>query len=118
MKHYRVHHGCMNRWIEETGIEPKVFVPCYPEPKPRPSRARQAKNLGQMGGGLVIRHDNRVKSMFDHAADTLRAERWVVHRCNERGAYAEKGELWRVGNVVLTPDELLQRADRYRKVAA
>lgn len=110
------------RWAAETGIEPKPYVR-----KGRNTRAdsrffhrktKQAKNLGQMGGGLVVRHDNRARSIFDDAADVLRVERWIVYRCDEKGRANPKGMYWRLGQVILTPDELLMRADKYRRRAA
>ena len=36
----------------------------------------------------------------------------------ELKVYDEKGKLWRVGNIIATPDELLQRAEKYRRKAA
>lgn len=45
------------------------------------------------------------------AADFLRSFA-PVYRCDERGRPHERGAHWRYGAVVLTPDELLQRAAR------
>ena len=109
----------INRIASETGIAPKPY-----KAPPRPDARKAARaitvrpNLGQMGMTRVFHGDNRVKSLWDEAADTLRAERWTVYRCNDRGAYDVKGKFWRAGNAILTPDELLRRADKYRRRAA
>ena len=116
-------YGTIRRWARETGIFPK------PAPKgPQLGSARQAKrpptrafpsrpgNPDWYAKG-TFQHDNRTKTIWDDAADVLRAERWAVHRCSDKGRYDEKGRFWRVGNVVVTPDELLQRAERVRRKA-
>lgn len=104
----------IRRWIAETGIRPVPFVRKKAIVGLK-SKPKQPKNLGQMGGGkLVIRHDNRTRSIWDDAAAVLRADRWTVFRCGPTGAYMAAGLHWRVGNVVVTPDELLMRADRVR----
>lgn len=65
-----------------------------------------------------LTRDLRYISMFDEAADALRRERFVVFRCDDRGRADQKGEFWRLGNTLLTPDELLQRAEKYRRKVA
>lgn len=108
--HYQTSFKTVTRWLRETGVQTAIYVPTQPVGRGnvRPSRGNGRANLVTL----------RTKSMFDEAADTLRRERFVVHRCDERGVYAEKGDLWRVGWSIHTPDELLQRAHRYLKRAA
>lgn len=111
----------ITRWSNETRIHPRDG-----RAQSKPNQRHNARvmrkvvrpNLSRMGSPTVIAHDNRVKSIWDDAADVLRAERWTVYRCNPRGAYFEKGKFWRVGNVVVTPEELLQRAAKYQRKAA
>lgn len=119
--HYRAHSDCVRRWLTEAGLSAKSYVaPARPE-KCRaalPKSSPRPQILNQMGQRNLVLRDARIKSIWDEAADTLRAERWTVFRSNERGAYCEKGQHWRVGNVVITPDELLLRAERVRRKAA
>lgn len=104
-KYYQTGIETIHRWMEATGLSAKQYV--------------HIPMLSQMGRQRVgYLADIRTKSMFDEAADILRRERFVVHRCNEKGAYAQAGDFYRVGNVVCSPDELLRRADRYRQRAA
>ncbi len=120
------------RWVAQTGITPIAYdrdgknhhekrkATPRPDTRNKARAPKQVKNLSQLGAPTKFHHqDNRIKTIFDHAADVIRAERWAVFRCREAGGYDEKGEFWRIGNAVYTPDELLQRADRYRaRVAA
>ena len=103
----------IKRWIKQTDIEPVPFdrkgiIP--PNRRPNP--------LKQMGTPHKAIIRDKPRSIWDDAADVLRAERWVVYRSDEKGAANPKGMYWRMGNVILTPDDLLMRADRYRKRAA
>lgn len=111
MKHYRADITTIRRWIEESGVDAMVYTP--PPPPPRQAR-------GFVFGGHArnqITRDLRQVTMYDEAADVLR-HHFVVFRCDERGRADQKGEHWRLGNTLLTPDDLLQRADRYRRRAA
>lgn len=103
----------IKRWIAETEIEPvpfdrKSIVP--PKRKPDPFK--------QMGAPHKAIIRDKPRSIWDDAADVLRAERWAVYRCDEKGKADPKGRYWRAGMVILTPDDLLARADRYRRRAA
>ncbi len=60
----------------------------------------------------------RASSIYDEAAGVIQRERFAVYRCEDNGKANPNGKFWRVGNVVLTPDELLERAERYRRRAA
>lgn len=104
-EHYKCWDKVLDRWIAETGVLPAPHNPAPPF-------------IWRGHGGPKVHRLERVKSMYDEAADTIRRERFAVYRCNAKGAYDPKGKLWRVGMSVLTPDELLKRADRYRRRAA
>jgi len=111
-KHYKVDWTTVRRWKQETGIE--TAAPVRTQQNNRlPSNAFAFKG----SAAIPIVRDTRLFTLYDQAADTLRRERWAVHRCDDRGRYDEKGKLWRVGNVICTPDELLARAARYGRAA-
>jgi len=103
----------IKRWIAETEIEPVPFDRRTIKPPPRKPQA-----FKQMGAPHKAIIRDKPRSIWDDAADVLRAERWVVYRSDEKGAANPKGMYWRMGNVILTPDDLLMRADRYRRRAA
>lgn len=110
--YYNVHPSVINRWIALTGVE--VGAP----PKPKVPQ-RNHFSLAPTGGRGLQYIPTRTYGIHDMAADEIRRQRFAVHRCDERGRYQEDGPMWRVGIMVLTPDELLERAERYRaKVAA
>lgn len=103
----------IKRWISETEIEP---VPYERKGIIPPNRKPQAfKQLGTPHKAIIR---DKPRSIWDDAADVLRAERWAVFRCDENGKADQKGRYWRAGMVILTPDDLLSRADRYRRRAA
>lgn len=102
----------IKRWIKETEIEPVPFdrkgiIP----PNRRPNL------LKQMGTPHKAIIRDKPRSIWDDAADVLR-HYGPVYRCDERGRADQKGRYWRAGMVILTPDDLLSRADRYRRRAA
>lgn len=104
-RHYRTSDELIVRWLEEAGIQPVTRA------KPKPAAIRPPRRT-------YVAVSDRVITIFDEAADVLRRERFAVYRSNERGGADQAGEFWRVGNSVLTPDELLMKADRYRRRAA
>lgn len=110
--HYRCYWGTAKRWLEEAGIEAGAAS--------QPVPAKGASGGFVFRGHAAVRQarDMRMYSVHDQAADVLRRERFVVFRCDERGRADQKGAHWRIGNTLLTPDELLARADKYRRKAA
>lgn len=113
---FNVDRKVIKRWMVETEIEPVPFnrkgiIPVNRKPKSE----RAFKVMGSPHKAII---NTRPRSIWDDAADVLRAERWVVYRSDEKGAANPKGMYWRMGNVILTPDDLLMRADRYRMRAA
>lgn len=109
MAHYAADYPIVVRWLGEAGIEAVKRAPVMPSRQPVTFRNNPR---------ALIHRDIRQTDMYDDAADVIRRERFAVYRCNERGAYDPKGASWRVGISILTPDELLQRADKYRRRAA
>lgn len=107
-EHYGISHKTIKRWINETGIQAK---PC----NRGPVTAKAKQNIARILPRQIVQ--TRTSTIYDDAADTLRRERFPVNRCNERGGFDPKGKFWRVGWSVLTNDELLDRAARYRKAA-
>lgn len=103
----------IKRWISETEIEPVPYERKGVIPVNRKPQA--FKQLGTPHKAIIR---DKPRSIWDDAADVLRAERWAVFRCDEKGKADQKGRYWRAGMVILTPDDLLARADRYRRRAA
>lgn len=115
IQHYRADVRTIKRWFEETGVTPLVFD----NHAPKGPRAKGPSVMVFRGHAQRPFHrDLRQITMYDEAADILRRERFIVYRCDERGRYAEKGDHWRIGNTLVTPDDLLRRADRYRERVA
>lgn len=104
-RYYKASEKTVRRWLAEVGMKPGKSV------------AR--RGLDKAGRPYVASVSGFAsKSIYDEAADTLRRERWIVYRCTHKGAYLKKGNYWRVGNLVITPEELLERAERIRRRAA
>lgn len=105
----------IKRWVALTEIEPVPYDrKTMQAPPPRKSK-HSFKVMGSPHKAII---NTRPRSIWDDAADVLRSERWIVYRCDEKGSANPKGMYWRMGNVILTPDDLLMRADRYRRRAA
>ena len=106
-QHY--HTDKVKEWIKRTGIKP-LTAGEYVKMQNAKRKERER-----------IRVSNKVKVRIDvvHevAAKTL-ARYAPTYRCNERGKVDVVGAFFRHGMTVLTPDELLAKAERYRgKVA-
>lgn len=99
-------YDILARWSEETGVKFMTLS--------RQAMRSKHFSLAPTGGrGTNFTH-TKASSIYDLAADEIRRQRFAVHRCDERGRYQEGGRFWRVGQIVLTPEELLERAERYR----
>lgn len=111
-RHYNVGNGnTIRRWIRDSGITPM-----------KPARAGGVKFERQPykpipffrcnpRSGMLQEQAKHRYSAEDAAADTLR--RYApVYRCNDKGAADINGKFWRMGNSLLTPAELLARAER------
>lgn len=106
-QHY--HTDKVKEWIKRTGIKP-LTAGEYVKMQNAKRKERER-----------IRVSNKVKARIDvvHevAAKTL-ARYAPTYRCNERGKVDVVGAFFRHGMTVLTPDELLAKAERYRSKAA
>lgn len=103
--YYKTSENTIRRWLKETGL--------------KPGRTRLSRGLDKAGRPFVARIATFAsKSIYDEAADTLRKERWIVYRCTHKGVYAKSGNHWRIGNLVITSEELIERAERIRRRAA
>lgn len=102
MKLYRTSDTVIDRWAAETGVAPKPYKPTNP-----------LSRMGQHHRVKIATQSPR--SMAEMAADDLRRERFTIHRCNERGRFDLKGKYWRLGFSIITDDELLVRAAKYRR---
>lgn len=108
-RHYGSSYKTIRRWLTEAGVEAKHYTPRVPK------GIKAARSMANILPRQIIK--TNVKSIYDEAADTLRRERFPVNRRNEKGSFNPKGDFWRVGWSVLTGDELLERAARYRRAA-
>lgn len=105
VEHYRCVWQVMARWCKEAGVEPVRYVPV-------PVVRVNWIHRGAVGKAT----DLRQRTMYDEAADVLR-QHCPVYRSDARGLFDPKGDFWRIGNGLLTPDELLKRAAKYRVAA-
>ena len=105
-RHYGVSGKTLSRWLAKTGAEPIEYQRTGVS-RPRDVRYRTNWNYK----GPKMRLPERDFSPEAQAADHLR--RYThVYRCTERGSADPRGSFYRYGDVVLTTDELIQRAER------
>lgn len=100
--HYRTSRDCVERWLAETGLKPL----------PKAARVNLTPTLGRGVNIAAI----RTWTIYDDAAAAIQRH-MPVYRCTKTGRADLDGTLWRVGNVICTPDELLARAARYERAA-
>lgn len=114
--HYNTGRSAVDRWVSETGATPLVFVRKPSEAKPQAGKPSRGL-YHAIGISSNIAAAAKPYTAHDRAADTIRPYA-AVYRCDERGKADLAGKFWRVGMVVVTPDELLERAARYERRAA
>lgn len=110
-KHYCAKDETVQRWLAESGLEAAVYV--------RPRKEQPTKERARSEGRVLqLRAMNRLNLVTvrawdaaDEAADKLRRFSPVT-RCDEQGRFDIAGKFWRVGRVVLTDAELIERAER------
>jgi hypothetical protein len=102
----------IDRWIRESGIQPLSTSEAH-----RQAGAKSITTTSRMGRVHVVHLTDRVRSMYDDAANVLR-KYGPVNRCDVNGKYQQNGEYWRVGWSILTGDELIERANAKRSKAA
>lgn len=110
---YGVARSVIRRWCQVVGVQT-----CGQGLTPRQRRLPRP-TLDRMGKAWTFSQSAKpVRTIYDEAAATLQSERFIVYRADERGRADPKSELWRVGNTVLTGDELLAKAHRFERRAA
>jgi hypothetical protein len=124
LRHLANHYGAgtdtVKRWCEEAGVSTKPFDSstlansrwaAYRARKalePKPASPRKPYRFNYAGPAPKPL-PGRDWSIHGQAAEHLRRLA-PVYRCWETGTANPKGDFFRFGNVILTPDELLQRA--------
>lgn len=119
----RYHCGAkkVRRWLKECGVQPRPYdhaeagrirwrnVPRKERAKAFNRQPPPRRRIWNYTGPKRKPLPEKDWSIHGQAADHLRRYA-AVYRCGERGAANPQGDHYRYGNVVLTPDELLQRA--------
>lgn len=124
-RHYAVSNMAIAHWVRALGLKRPVKEqpPKYPPVASRRS-ARGApcktKNVSGVPGHKYAPFSVgfRDASAPGQAADTLRRDGWKVHRCNAAGIYDPAGSMWQCGRLLITTEELIERADRLMRKAA
>jgi hypothetical protein len=111
-RYYTAAGETIDRWIAESGIQPLPTSDAH-----RQAGAKAQGGTSRMGRAHFVHVSDRVRSMYDDAANVLR-KYGPVSRCDENGKYQQAGDYWRVGWNVITGDELLERANAKRSKAA
>lgn len=94
--------GTIDRWLKEAGVSARRHIP----------KRNRMSNMGKpRKPSLAMIYQ---KEPDEEAADVLRRERFPVNRCNQDGRYNANGLWWRVGRNVLTKQEIIEKARRYK----
>lgn len=114
VRHYGVHNHTVARWLRLTQIEPPAWERPRKEKAPRQKATRTSRPAAfrtpkQAHSFDTLRRETTTDGL---AADHLRRF-CAVYRCNERGRADQDGAWWRYGNAILTPAELIARAERH-----
>lgn len=118
MHHYVCRDETLKRWLQEAGVEAKKYKPPIRETTYRPMPKQKPGFYSMVPRAAMPKlWIEKSYSEHDRAADVLRRNRWIVYRCDEKGLAKEKGRFWRCGNVICTPEELLERAAKYECAA-
>jgi hypothetical protein len=110
-KHYQASPTAVMRWVQETGIGRAAGVKIAHAVQFAKSKASFGTIVSAGSRTGAIDRPRRDVSRAGQAADYLRHFGPVV-RCDERGRYAENGTYWRRGSIVLTAEEVIERAER------
>lgn len=128
-RYYGRSHKTVKRWAREKGVTIALLETQPKAPKRAPKRIK-AKKLGAVKGKMVLPGvpwmPSRDSSTEGRAADYLRRRGYRnVHRCDMTGRFNPKGKFWRAGNAVLSPKDLIARAeakgwsaDEWQRIAA
>lgn len=107
--HYNADIKTVTRWLEVSGLRAAEPVQQY--------HPRKGGMVFQGHAQARMHRDTRPSSIHDDAADVLRKYA-ACFRCDERGRADLNGNMWRLGNIIVSPDELLDRAEAKRRRAA
>jgi hypothetical protein len=108
VRHYHSHHDTVYRWLSIKGLKALKYVPQRRQRKAAPTSRPIAVKRSYTAANYVPRD----LSLDGQAADHLRRF-CAVYRCTEKGAADQRGGFWRYGNAVLTPQEIVARAERH-----
>ena len=107
-QHYGQDRKVVQRWLDEAGI---VLERAVPVPKVNRGGRRAISGRGP-GRPPLSRNAPLPSGRVEEAAQHLR--RFTpVYRCGPKGAADPKGKFWRYGAAVLTPAEMVARAERH-----
>jgi transposase len=104
-QHYGVSTTTIKSWCDKSGIHHKVYDERHKKMAVRLKKAKERQERMRPNP-----HD-----IYSVAANILRRQRFIVSPCNSKGEYHQCGNHWRVGNNMLTSEELLIRAKRHDK---
>jgi hypothetical protein len=104
--HYDRDIKVIHRWCRETGTQAANLSAKRPV-EPRPKTVRRIEYRGPKLPSAPMVASGRE----EEAAQFLRRFYIGVYRSTERGSANPKGKHWRCGNAVLTPEEMVERAE-------
>lgn len=100
IKHWKTSPDVVNRWISESGVTPKKYKP------------KVFRFSGWKSDIPKPKRDNEV----DLAVEYLR-KYMAVSRCSKHGKYEQAGNFYRAGAAILTPAQIVEKADAHRQRA-
>jgi hypothetical protein len=109
-KNYRVGNKRLHRWLKETGVDFKRLT------QAEAARIRWKDHQKKEKRPQTFLLRRTTTETRDGAPDALAADELrkyaPCYRCDEIGRANPQGKFWRYGNVTLTPDEAIERAQR------
>lgn len=102
---YGVGFNTISRWRKERGI-------AAPNIKPTAHQYRKMPVAQKRSYAWSLPTVRPIDGSDDARAAAFLKRFATTYRCDEQGRYCEKGKLWRYGNVIQTPDEMIARAKR------
>lgn len=111
-RHYNaMYSGTVERWLKEADTHCMAYVAIPPR--------RNVYNISPTASRSTSSRMNLTRNtdIYDIAASEL-ARFAPVYRCTATGKADVAGKFWRIGQTVVTPAELLERAERKRSKAA
>jgi hypothetical protein len=108
MARYEIAHKRLTDWLAEVGVTPPLWKADARKPRVK------TVSFGRMGRLPHVSERVAVTSIYEQARDYLAtALRCPIYRCDfPSGSPNQTGHYWRVGNVIVPPADLLDRAKR------